>query len=110
MIKTQTKEAPMKKSERETLKLFRYIQRKLKNYPDIGILGISDIDWFNGKVNLFDMQHIKPFTSTDRRVAKSFEFDVIFPVSYKQDYAFYLNDEPMKLYQIARKIISRRQQ
>lgn len=96
----------MKKSERETLKLFRYIQRKLKAYPDIGILGTMEIDWFAGKVNLVDLRHSKVFEDSDRRFAKFFEIDVIFPVSYKEDYRFFLGNEPMRLFQIARKILS----
>lgn len=100
----------MKKSERETLKLFRYIQRALVNYPDIGVMGTMDIDYYAGKVTLVDMKHTKLFESSDKRFAKFFEIDVIFPVSYKGDHKFYLGHEPMKLYQIARKIISWRDQ
>jgi len=89
----------MREAQREEKKLRTYLKRKLKVYPGVFI---NDIDWYWRKIEIWFSS--KAF---DGEILKSrfVVFDFIPPLTYKEDYRFYYEDELIKIYQFVRKIL-----
>lgn len=82
-------------TQREEKKLFTYINNKAKNYEGIHW---DDVDWYGHKITLIDFNNI---------LVKRIELDFI-PKYDGKDYIFYLNDKKVKLFQIFRMMVEKR--